>query len=159
AADSAIVVTLDQLHGGGHLIGRFRLEATTAPIPEISEPIPLEIGSILAVAEAKRTPVEKAELARWLWRRRLGREQAYLPAPAVVYGGTKLFKPDGSFKPTESPRVIHLLKRGEVTKPQQSVPPGSLRAVSALKSTFPCSKDDVEGKRRAALAAWLVDRN
>jgi mono/diheme cytochrome c family protein len=156
--NGVITVMLDQLHGEGHLIGRFRLSVATAPITDSLDPIPSAIASILAVTNSKRTTAQKSEVARWLLQRRLEREQAYLPPTTFVYCGTNLFKPDGSFKPTESPRVIHLLKRGEVTKPEKSIPPGSLRAIATLPAKFSLNGDS-DGKRRAALAAWLADRN
>jgi hypothetical protein len=154
-----LTVTLDQLHGGGHLIGRFRLSALAEPVTDSLLPIPSTIKAILDIPPARRTPLQKAELARWLWQRRLERELASLPPLSMVYCGTNRFKPDGSFMPTPTPRTVHLLKRGEVTKPERPVPPGALAAVKALPPRFNLHASSAEGERRAALAAWLTSRD
>ena len=153
---ATLTVTLDQLHGGGHLIGRFRLSVVAGPVSESVLPIPAAISTILAAAKEKRTPAQSAEIARWLWQRRLEKEQAALPAASMVYCGTNRFKPDGSFMPTATPRTVHLLTRGEITKPGPAVAPGALRAVKELRPRF-SDRSGNEGERRAALAAWLTE--
>jgi len=59
-----LTVELDQLHGGGHLIGRFRLSVTSSPRPLSlnAKPISAELQSILT--SNNRTDAQRAELAR-----------------------------------------------------------------------------------------------
>src|SRR5262249_20656062 len=54
-----------------------------------------------------------------------------------------------------APRPIHVLKRGDVEQPRELVGAGALSCVAGLNPEFPATDD--EGKRRAALAAWLAD--
>ena len=154
--DTELTVELDQSHGGGHLIGRFRLAVTTAPIGDADRPAPATVAEVLAVAQDKRTVGQRAELARWLWECRLERELASLPAQAKVYCGTNRFAPDGSFKPAGTPRPVHVLKRGDVTKPGEPAVPGTVE-VASLPARFQLRDPNDEGERRAALAKWLTD--
>ena len=155
---TTMVVELDQSHGRGHLIGRFRLAVTTAdPQSGIDAPLPPSLNAVLEVSAEKRTDPQRAELAQWLWERRLERETAALPAQAKVYCGTNKFAPDGSFRPSPTPRPIHVLKRGEIAKPGAAAVPGAVEAVEVLKGRFLIRDANDEGQRRAALADWLVD--
>ncbi len=157
AGDTTLSVELDQLHGGGHLIGRFRLAVTTAdPLAATEPPPPQAVAEALAVAGEKRTEVQKATLSRWVWEQRLDRELKALPAQAKVYCGTSRFALDGSFKPSAAPRPIHVLKRGDVTKPGAVAEPGAVEAVKELKAKFALKDANDEGQRRAALADWLA---
>ncbi len=83
-------------------------------------------------------------------------------AQRVVYAGT-VHKGSGSFTGTGAtggtPRPIHLLARGDVTKPGTVVEPGPLRSVPGTKPEFDLSKNHTEGERRAALAKWITDDN
>ena len=56
-----------------------------------------------------------------------------------------------------APRPIHELSRGDVEKPGVLLGPGALSCVCGLDSTFHLNDPSDEGKRRAALAAWLAD--
>ena len=155
---TTFAVELDQLHGGNHLIGRFRLAITTAKIlVDRSKPIPADLAALFATAEPQRTELQRAALSQWVWERRLERELADLPAPAKVYCGTNQFAIDGSFRPATTPRPIHILKRGDVTKPGAVATPGSIEAVEGVKHRFALKDSNSEGPRRAALAEWLVD--
>ena len=85
---------------------------------------------------------------------------AKLPPPVGrVYAGG-VHTGGGNFVGTGAsggkPRPIHLLPRGDVTKPGKEVPPGVLAFIPVkfdLSSTAP------EGERRAALAKWLADKD
>ena len=55
------------------------------------------------------------------------------------------------------PRPIHELSRGDVEKPGVLLGPGALSCVPGLTPTFNLDDPSDEGKRRAALAAWLAD--
>jgi hypothetical protein len=92
----------------------------------------------------------------------IARELAKLPPPRLVFAGT-IHHGSGSFIGTGAnygrPRPIHVLPRGDVTKPGPEVRPGALAAVAALPARFELSSDATEGARRAALAQWLTHRD
>ncbi len=85
---------------------------------------------------------------------------AALPPPRLVYAGT-VYTGSGTFVGTGpiggKPRPIHILPRGDVTKPGPEVGPGALAALRDLPSTFDVPPEHPEGERRAALAHWLTD--
>ena len=55
------------------------------------------------------------------------------------------------------PRPIHILPRGDVTKPGKEVGPGGIAAILGLADRFTLPPTHAEGERRAALAKWLTD--
>jgi hypothetical protein len=57
------------------------------------------------------------------------------------------------------PRPIHILARGDVTKPGKEVGPGAIAAIPGLSGTFQLPPNHTEGDRRAALAKWITDPN
>lgn len=75
----------------------------------------------------------------------LSKELAALPEPQQFYGFESI-----------PARKISVLKRGEVTKPQEEVGPGAPSCVDAVKVEFPTGPEN-EGLRRAALAKWFTD--
>ncbi|MEO2091235.1 MAG: DUF1553 domain-containing protein, partial [Gemmataceae bacterium] len=84
------------------------------------------------------------------------KELAALPPPKTAYIGTA-FTGSGNFAGTGGkPRTIHLLPRGDVTKPGAEVGPGVLSAIP-VKVDLPA--DATEADRRAALAKWLTHRD
>jgi mono/diheme cytochrome c family protein len=173
-----LTVELQQTHGGGHLIGRPRVLVTSAmsPLPLAAEPLPGRITAILAMLEAERTTRQKAELAAYVLESELTRELAELPPPQLVYCGSSRFEPDGSFKPTAMPRPVHLLTRGDVTRPGPEVAAGALSCLPNLQHHFsqpsenrsrasPSDNSKPQNSsallndegRRAALARWVAD--
>ena len=84
---------------------------------------------------------------------------ASLPKPSTVYAGTVLTG-KGKFKGTGAnggkPRPIHLLERGDVTRPRELVAPGAL-SVLGIDQQFALNETHNEADRRAALAKWLTD--
>jgi hypothetical protein len=150
---------LEQRHGGGHLIGRLRLAVTTAPRPlsAIDEQPPPEVAAIVAVPAERRTEASRAELARFALERQAAKELAALPAPKLVYAGASDFKPDGSFKPAGKPRVVRVLRRGDVNSPGPVAEPAALAGVPGPDPQFHLADPDDEGQRRAALARWVTD--
>ncbi|MFO1022434.1 MAG: DUF1549 domain-containing protein [Planctomycetales bacterium] len=149
---TALVVEMDQLHGGGHLIGRFRLSATSAPLPLHDEvrPLTMEIADLLAVPSTKRNDSQTEQIARWLETRHLEQELATLPTESKVFCGTNQFTAAGSFRPVTVPRPVHVLSRGDIHKKGAEAMPGALQAVPALSSRFTLSDPQQEGVRRAA---------
>ncbi len=81
------------------------------------------------------------------------RSLAALPPSRTAYIGTA-FTGSGNFAGTGGkPRPIHLLPRGDVTKPGSAVGPGVLAAIPVK---FELPPDATEADRRAALAKWLT---
>jgi hypothetical protein len=63
-ADTTLAFVLRQNNGAKHLLGKFRLSATTAPRPvTATRPIPKDVTAALSVAQAKRTPAQTQAIA------------------------------------------------------------------------------------------------
>ncbi len=150
-----LTFVLRQLHGG-HCIGRPRLSVTDA-LPPVRAAVGSEaVRRILDLAESQRTDEQRALLARLILREEVEREMAELPAPSLVFVGSNDFEPDGSHKPSREPRTVHLLHRGEITKPEGEISPGALSCLPGLPGRFELAHPQDEGARRAALARWLT---
>ena len=154
-AGARLTVQLDQHHGGGHLIGRLRLSATGDARPTLgAATLPDNVQDALGVARDQRTAEQRKTIARQALLSRTEDQIAALPKPAEVYAAASDFKPLGSFLPPKGPRTVHMLKRGEVTRPGKVCPPGALSCVTGPK--FNLADPTSEGARRAALADWLT---
>jgi len=82
-----------------------------------------------------------------------------LPAPQKVYAGAVHYG-SGAFKGTHGvPRVIQVLKRGDMKQPAQEVSAGTVTALSELFQVPFKVAGDHESARRAALAKWITDKN
>jgi hypothetical protein len=154
----SLVVVLRQLHGRGHLIGRFRLSATSAP-PTAAIALPAEAEAALVVPRERRTPAQRLALAAAVLRGHAQDELARLPAPVKVYAAARTAENDRGMVTIDPPRVIHVLKRGDLSNPGLEVGPGTLSAVTGLKARFDGLPPRDEAARRAALADWLADPN
>jgi mono/diheme cytochrome c family protein len=88
------------------------------------------------------------------------RELTALPPDRVAYVGA-VHTGSGNFVGTGAtggkPRPIHVLVRGDVTRPGKEVGPGAIAAVPGLKGRFELPAGHSEGDRRAQLAKWLTD--
>jgi cytochrome c553 len=153
---TTLTVKLQQTHGGGHLIGRLRLAVTASSRPD-SDTLPAAIATALKVAASERTPRQRAELAAYVVGEKLKAELAALPARQLVFCGTSTFEPDRTFRPTGTPRPVHILKRGDIRSPAKLAQPGTLSCLSGLPGRFALENATDEGSRRAALARWLAD--
>ncbi len=150
------VVTLKQLHGRGHLLGRVRLAVTGDPAGR-AVLLPEPLASLVARPAESLTPAERRTLAVHVVRETTERALSQLPTPRKVYAAAADFAPDGGLHPVLRPRVIQVLNRGEITKPGATARPGALACLAGLDARFPDSGPDDEGPRRAALARWLTD--
>jgi len=158
ADGASLTFILKQLHGG-HCIGRLRLSVTDAePVARIAL-LPDAIQIILEQPAPQRTEVQRATLAAFVLKQVLSAELAKLPAPSLAYVGGSDFEPDGSLKPAAAPRTVHVLHRGEITKPREEAVPGALTCLAALPASFTLADTGDEGARRAALARWLTHRD
>jgi hypothetical protein len=154
---TVLTFTLEQLHGGGHLIGRLRLSVTTDPRPVNLTTLPDAVTQALAVPEARRTAEQKTALALHVLREKVERELAALPPQRLVYAAAPDFQPLGNFKPARGCRPVHVLRRGDVKSPLEPAAPGALSCVPGLQARFPLTNPNDEGARRAALARWITD--
>ena len=79
-----------------------------------------------------------------------------LPTPQTAYVGAVHYG-TGNFTGTHGkPRPIHILPRGDVTKPGKEVGPSAIDAIPGVNGHFDLPSDHNEGARRAALADWIV---
>ncbi len=158
-SNTPISIRLKQLHGGGHLIGRFRVSVTSDQLPLSPSVLPTNIEAILATDIQSRSKEQRIELAVHFERERLSRELDALPKPSLVYAAAADFEPDGSLVPPTGPRPIHRLERGDIRSPKELAIPGALTCISALPARFQVDSMSPESARRAALAKWLVHKD
>ncbi|HUE74497.1 MAG TPA: PSD1 and planctomycete cytochrome C domain-containing protein [Pirellulaceae bacterium] len=158
AGEATLTVELKQLHGGGHLIGRPRISVTSAdkPIPIDAPSLPAEVASILATPSDQRTDRQRADLAAFVLNLKYDRLLAALPPRQFVYAGTSDFQPDGSFKPADKPRAVHVLKRGDIHQPGDAAVPSGLSIMPKDGGALSIADASHEGQRRAALAKWIA---
>ena len=85
--------------------------------------------------------------------------QQTLPTQQMVYAGT-VHHGSGAFRGTGhtggTPRAIHVLTRGDVTRPGVLVEPGTLSIINQVPAQFALRPDHSEGDRRVALAEWIT---
>jgi hypothetical protein len=156
---TTMTITLKQLHGGSHLIGAFRISVTASPV-EQTIALPRNVEHALRVSEEERSPEQTLTLSAYFADRAANRELASLPPQRRVYAaGTNVSIPAGNGTHQAAsilaPKKVHLLERGEISKPRSEVLPGSLSVLSHLPSRFESIDLNSEAQRRAALAEWL----
>jgi len=157
---SYLTIALKQLHGGSHLLGAFRLALADAP-SDRTRALPVAVGKALEKPVHERSVEETLTIAAFVTSTTAWQELTRLPARAPVYAvGTSVMIPMGSRKSqaasVPSPKVVHLLERGEIDKPRQVVDPGAISALKHTKGRFEGLSHDREAARRAALADWIA---
>ncbi|OWK38075.1 DUF1549 and DUF1553 domain-containing protein [Fimbriiglobus ruber] len=153
---SQLIVVLKQVHGRGHVIGRFRVAVTGDSAARVA-PLSATIREALAIPAEKRTDAHRLTLAAHAVRERATAELAALPAPAKVYAAAAVFEPFQQYRPWATPKVVNVLKRGDIAKPGAVALPGAMEAVEDLSARFAGIGANDEAARRAALAGWLAD--
>jgi hypothetical protein len=153
-------ITLRQLHGGGHLIGAFRLSATVDDA-SAAVALPEEVEAALNVAAAKRDDAQRTTIAAHALRGAAEAKLAALPKPSVVFAAASSVDilsgdPPKQAKSMPEPKVVHVLHRGEFDKPRAAAEPGALSALTHLPGRFALKSPKSEGERRAALADWIA---
>ncbi len=152
AADQDVVltVTLEQLYGGQHLLGSFRLLTTTAARPLALPQTSGEIAAILAAPADQRTAEQQAKLAQYY----AGIDPGLLDLAAKL----KAFDDAGPqppatigmiFTQSETPAPTHIHQRGDFLSPGTVVEPAVLEVLNPLDSASP-------QPNRLDLARWLV---
>jgi hypothetical protein len=155
-AGTRLTVSLRQLQGGGHLLGRFRISAASSagPFPPV---LPEDLERLLTKPSAERTPDERVRIAAHFLRQSTAEALAKLPAPSVVWAAGKAAVNERGVVALSEPRTIRLLQRGELSRPGAEVLPGALSALGGLKARFDLANPKDESARRVALADWLAD--
>ncbi|MCA9170739.1 MAG: PSD1 domain-containing protein, partial [Planctomycetales bacterium] len=153
-------VELDQIHGGGHLIGRFAIGVTDAVGPyEVEAALPADIHATLHSNEP-RTEDQQRRLNAYVERDRIEQALASLPEQRMVYCGTNQFAADGSFRPVSVPREVQVLQRGELAKPLRVARPVIVGSLTSAAVDLNQLRSENEGERRVAFAEWLAsERN
>ncbi|MEX1094856.1 MAG: DUF1553 domain-containing protein, partial [Planctomycetales bacterium] len=59
--------------------------------------------------------------------------------------------------PEEAPVILHVLERGDVDRPQETVAPAGIEAVSVESADFGLSPDAPDADRRRRIAEWIAD--
>ena len=150
-----LVILLKQEHGRSHVIGRFRLLVTDAPASAVTA-LPQLAEAALKIPRDQRTKEQREAIAGVVLKNRGREELARLPAQTKIYAAAAVAENERGIIKYDEPRVIRVLKRGELDKPQEEVGPGALASVSWLKGRFDAKN---EAQRRAALADWIADRD
>ncbi len=154
-AGARLVITLRQLQGGSHLLGRFKLSATQAPANSLRA-LPTALEEILRTPQPDRSPAQQLALASMVARLAATEALAKLPPPVTVWAAGRAAKNERGVVSIPQPRSIRLLQRGDLAKPQAEIGPGALSAITALPARFSLDKPQDEASRRAALADWLT---
>lgn len=108
--------------------------------------------------EKLHTPERQAKLTAFNKQIQQTQEQLNkLPKGKLVYAAATDFKARSNFKPTMGkPRSIHLLHRGEISRPMQLVQPGTLPIFGEEDWRFSLPQDHDESDRRKLLAEWII---
>ncbi|HUS36621.1 MAG TPA: DUF1549 and DUF1553 domain-containing protein [Verrucomicrobiae bacterium] len=148
--EARLVIQLKQLHGGGHLIGKFRL-ATTTDDPSHARIMPGEVSDALKLAPESRNQTNRLAIAAFALKESANERLGKLPTEELAFGAARDFHAVSSgfeYKAWSEPKVVHVLRRGDINRPGEIAKPGSIKARFDAAS---------EGERRKALAEWLVD--
>ncbi len=154
--ETRLAITLRQLQGRGHLLGRFKLSAANGPTAPL-EAIESAAEAVLRIPASQRSEDQRVALAGDVLHARTRDELASLPPQKKVWAASRCAENERGVVTIASPSVIHVLKRGELDKPGPEVGPGALSAVTALPARFALADGKDEGARRAALADWIAD--
>jgi mono/diheme cytochrome c family protein len=142
---------------GKALAGGIAPRATVDDATELLERRRALIGKVLG--EAKATEWRAAEAAQRKAEEELRKLTGRHPI-RIVYAGT-VHTGTGNFRGTGAaggqPRDIHILTRGDVTRPGREVGPGAIASLPGIDGRFALRPGHTEGDRRAALAAWVAD--
>ncbi len=149
-------VVVKQLHGAGHIIGRLSLGVTDAP-NACRDLLPADVVDALFRAPEARDVAARRTITAYALAEIATRELAKLPAPELVFAAAKEVTRDARKITVAGPRVIHLLRRGDLGSPGEVAEPGGLECVASLPARFKLSDPKLEQNRRAALADWIAN--
>lgn len=157
--NTELTIILKQLHGGSHLLGTFRISCTDAPDGQAIA-VPHDIEAILLIEPASRSREQQITLQLHTLSTIIESELKKLPTQSNVYAvGTSVSIPMGNGGKQQgtihTPKTVNLLQRGDISKPQQPIPPGALSALKHLPGRFTDIHQNDELSRRMALATWI----
>jgi len=142
-------LVMEQFYVHNHTIGRFRVSATTEPLPIVASGVPAEIESIL---------VKVRDSAALLAQEEVSLKDHYLSiAPELADAHKQIadmrkampkFATTQVLQEREAPRATHVYHRGEFLSPKHEVTPGVLAVLPPMDPAAP--------KTRLALARWIV---
>ncbi|HTU25990.1 MAG TPA: DUF1553 domain-containing protein [Pirellulales bacterium] len=137
-----------QFEGDGEVTHRQQL---AAEIDKLSVQRTKLIDALLPAEPRRQMADVQSQLAD------VRRQIEALPPQRLVFAATHDFAPIGTLSPTQKPRPVHLLARGDVRNAKELMTPGAIASVSGPPALFALSNPDDEGERRVALAHWLAD--
>ena len=156
--DSKLTIRLHQIHGGSHLIGRFRIYVTDSTSPS-TRVLPDAVRKAMATEHSKRSVEQKLDLTTFVLGLDLERKLAALPSPQKVYAWSRLYSHSKKLNQPMAIKTVHVLKRGNIDRPGKVATPGSLSAIDNLSNRFHSSAEKPESFRRAALANWMIHKD
>jgi mono/diheme cytochrome c family protein len=156
AAQGTILIELDQVHGGHHLIGRLRLSATDKAQPVRIPQFAPDVLAILARPVDQRSEAERQRLFQIHRLKFIGDQLASLPPQQLVWAIDGKFPQRRNYKSVTEPYPIHILRRGNLQSPEEEVTPGGFECVTTLRADLAIADPKSEGQRRAALAQWIT---
>ncbi len=152
-----IVIVLKQLHGSGHLIGRLKLFATDTDGATSVNLLPEPVLSAINVQRDQRSEDQKMAIATHALQAYAEKQLAGLPAQSSVYGVSARYSHASKLEKPIAPKVVHVLRRGDIHQPGDVASPGALSVISHPSGRFIVDDANDEPSRRAALADWLAD--
>ena len=155
---TTLSVVLKQLHGTGHVIGRWRLAATDSVSATAAVP-PELVRSSVEVPSDQRSEEQNAAIAAYALRLYAEQQLKELPASSEVYAVSTDYSHGKKLDSPQTPKMVHVLHRGDIEKPGEVAVPGALSAISPLPGRFVLADANDEASRRAALADWLAARD
>jgi mono/diheme cytochrome c family protein len=149
---AVITLTLDQSYGTKHLLGKFRLQATTqkTPVRELSK----EVLAVLVVDATKRTEAQRKTLLDYYrpMSVSLAKVNAQLAQKRKDLAAIKpLVLPVMKELGAEKKRSTHLFNKGNFLDPGAEVQPEFLARFAPPKAEVP--------RNRLGVAEWLVSRD
>ena len=150
-----LVIVLKQQYPPKHFLGRFRVSVTEAE-SGAARILPADAVTGLAKAAGDRTEAEATAIAAVALESLAHRKVAALPEPALVYGVSSSWSHAKKLPQAQPPKVVHLLRRGDIDQPVREVGPGALSVIPGLPGRFEFAESEPESHRRAALADWFV---
>lgn len=152
---SRLTVILKQQHGTGHLLGRLRLMTTDAD-PQSVRALPVDVARALQQSAASRDEAAQLAVAGWVMQNIAKKKLQELPSQETVYGASAFWSRADKLSAAQTPKVVHLLRRGNIEQPVREVQPGALSGVQQLPGRFELEQATSEADRRAALANWIA---
>lgn len=155
AAGGRLAISLKHLYPPKHVMGRFRISVTAAG-EGAAQILPPDVRRSLEKTAAERSEMERTAIAALVLEDDAQRELKSLPEKETVYGVSSFWSHAKQLPEPQTPKTVHLLRRGDFDKPVREVMPGALSAIAHLPGRFEIADPQEEAQRRIALANWLA---